>query len=144
MRIVALPIDFKASPDGPVPSDDAIYSLAMEFCSRELAEEIDFRDYRKVWVSVQLNEDGQPVKVTGIQCLNQVVDLPISRYTDSKSAKILSERVDSFCADQGLRGCSVFVYISSTDKPEQRCRNYMKWLSIWKAKPADRFVVRVR
>jgi hypothetical protein len=58
MRIVALPIDFKTSPDGPVPSDDAIYSLAMEFCSRELAEEIDFRDYRKVWVSVQLNEDG--------------------------------------------------------------------------------------
>lgn len=144
MVTVALPIDWRDSPNGLVPVDAKLYTLAMEFCKRELAEVPKLTDYRKVWVAAQLGADGKLMKVTGIQALQMCVDLPISRYTDSKSALLLSSRVDSWCADQGLRGANVFVYLSSTEKPEQKCKGWDSWLKFWKAIPADRFLVKVR
>lgn len=139
-----LPIDWKESQNGLVPVDPHLYSMAMEYCGRELAAMPELRDYRKVWVSVKLGEDGKPLEATGIQALQHVIDLPISRYSDSKAAKLLSERVDSYCADNGLRGTSVFVYMNSKEQPEQRCNHADDWLRVWKAEPADRYVVKVR
>src|SRR4051812_9713562 len=109
MKILGIPIDFRPSVNGLVPVDEKLYSLTMDYCGRELASKIDLRDYRKVWVSAVLDKDGLPTEVTGVQCLNQVIDLPVSRYKDSKSAKVLSERVESYMQDNGLRGASVFV-----------------------------------
>jgi hypothetical protein len=144
MKFLALPLDWKESPNGLIPVDAHLYSLAMDYCKRELAEIPDLRIYRKVWACVQLDQDDKPVKVTGIQALQQVVDLPISRYSDSKAAKLLSERVEIFMQDNGLRGSHVFVYLNSNESEAQKCRNWMGWLKNWKAKPAERWLVRVR
>lgn len=144
MKTLALPLEFKEFRPEPVPKDEDLYRLTLRFCMTELAELPDFELYRKMWVTVELDKAGKMVRVTGMQALMSVVDLPISRYTNSKAAKLLSERVDSYLADQGLRGVPVFVFISSKEKPEQKCRDWTKWLRIWKAEPADRWLVRVR
>lgn len=145
MRRVALPIDFKPSPDGPVPVDESLYWLAMEYCSRELAEMPKLHEYAKVWLTVCLDKDDKPVSANGITVVQNVVDAPIFRSSDSKSAKLLSERIESFCADRGLRGSHVFIYLNSEEKPEQRCPAWKFWLlKAWRGRPADRFLVRVR
>jgi hypothetical protein len=144
VKSLVFPIHFRDSVNGPVPADEKLHAMTMEFCERELSDKVNLLDYKKVWVSAQVDADDKPVKITGIQCLDQVIDLPVSRYTDSKAAHLLSGRVDSYLADQGFRGASVFVYISDSEKPEQRCRNWASWLSFWKAKPAQRWMVRVR
>jgi hypothetical protein len=143
MKTLALPLDFKSF-DPLEPCDPRLFELADSFCRAELSEYPEFKSYRKIWVTVVIDNDGEMLRVSGFQALMTVVDLPISRYTDSKSAKLLSERVDSYCADNGLRGAPVFVYLSSKEKPEQRCRDWVKWLKFWNAVPADRFLVRVR
>jgi hypothetical protein len=143
MKTLDFPLDFK-SLDPVIPADPKLYELALNYCSRELSSMPDLRIYRKVWVAANVNENDAPVEVIGIQALQFVPDLPISRYSNSKAAKLLSRRVETYLADQGCRGIDVFVYISSAEKPEQRCGHWAEWLKIWKARPADRFLVRVR
>jgi hypothetical protein len=144
MRYLDLPIDFKKSADGLVPVDEHLYSLAMDYCKRELAELPELRNYYKVWVSARLDDDDRPVEINGLQTLQQAIDLPVSRYSDSKAAKLLSRRVEIFMQDNGLRGSHVFVYLNSKESDAQKCRNWTDWLRNWKARPADRWLVRVR
>jgi len=124
-----------------VPRDPELHKLAVEFAERELAEPINFTDYRNVFVECECDEDGKPIRVEGISAMQLVPDIPVFRSTNARSAKLLIDRMNDFLDDQGARGQRVFVHVGEKESPEQRCPNFLDWLAALGARPAERWVV---
>ena len=127
-----------------LPRDPHLHQLAVEFAERELAEAINLTDYRNVFVECECDEHGKPVRAEGLLAMQMVVDVPVARFTNARSAKMLIDRANDYLHDQGARGAKVFLYISEQETPEQRCPNYLEWLAAVGAKPAERWATTVR
>ena len=127
-----------------LPRDPHLHQLAVEFAEKELAEPINFTDYRNVWVECECDDTGKPVKVEGLSVLQTIPDIPVFRSTGQRSAKMLIDRMNDYLHDQGARGQRVLLHISETEAPEQRCPKYLEWLAAVGAKPAERWAVVVK
>ena len=125
------------------PRDPHLHKLAVDFAERELAQQINFTDYRNVFVECLVDENGTPVQVEGISTLQMVPDIGVFRSTNARSAKLLIDRMRDYLCDNGAQGGKVFVYIADNEAPEQRCPHYLEWLEAMKAKPAERYVATV-
>ena len=147
MRIEVIPIDFMGQPPLYEPKERELFDMAIEYCNRELAEQFDFVNLNKVWVSVICDDEGKPQEVIGITGTVLKADIPIFRVSGpnaKRATKMLEQRLHSYFADQGMRGHEVFLHISSKETPEQKCPAWEESLLAAKAVPADRFSVIVR
>lgn len=147
MKIQVFPIDFMGQAPLWEPKDRHLHDLAVEYCARELAEQINFVKLNKVWVTAIIDEAGNPTEITGITGYVMKLDVPVFRVSGEfavRSTKMLEERLHAFFADQGWRGTEVFLHISSKETPEQRCEKWEQSLVDAKANPADRYSVIVR
>lgn len=142
-----VPIDFRASHNGPVPVDAHLYTLVMEYCKFALAEQPVIEELAKTWAVVEY-EDEKIVSVTGLAAWGgDVPDIPIFRVTGEnavRATKMLYDRMNAFFADRGARGRHVFLYISEKEKPEQRCEAWESSLQELGAISAERFAVVIR
>lgn len=147
MRMAVVPIDFKESPEGLRPVDAHLYALTVKYCKTALAEQPTLEQLRKTWVIVEY-QDGVISGVTGIFAYGgNVPDIPIFRVTGpnaKRATKMAQERLNAFFADQGMRGRSVFLYISESEAPEQRCEAWDQSLKDVGAVSAQRFAITVR
>lgn len=147
MRMGVVPIDYRDSPNGLIPIDAHLYTLVVEYCKTALAEQPKIEDLRKTWAVVEY-EGEKIVSVTGLAAWGgDVPDLPIFRVTGDnakRATKMLYDRINSFFADRGARGRQVFLYISNSETPEQRCEAWDASLEDVGAVPAQRFAVTVR
>lgn len=144
MKFRVLQLLFKEQGGMLLPRDPELHKLVVEFAERELAEPINFTDYRNVFVECECDDEGKPVRVEGIAAMQLVADIPVFRSTNARSAKLLIDRMTDFLDDQGARGQRVLVHISERETPEQRCPNFLVWLAALGAKPAERWAVTVK
>lgn len=143
MRMSVVPLDYDVIEPGVIKfRNPELHAKAMDFCRRELATgELDVTKLAKVWVAVA---EDEVIGITGF-CMKP--DIPVFRVAGEnavRATKILTDRLLSFFADQGLTGVEVFVHLSSKERPEQRCERWEESLKAVDAKPADRFSVTVR
>lgn len=147
MRMGVVPIDFRNSSNGIVPVDPHLYTLVVEYCKTALAEQPKIDELNKTWAVVEY-EGEKIVSVTGLAAWGgDVPDLPIFRVTGEnakRATKMLYDRINSFFADRGARGRQVFLYISNSETPEQRCEAWSESLNDVGAVPAQRFAVTIR
>lgn len=136
IRIV--PLDFLGQGAMLTPKDPDLHDKVIDFCQRELAEEINLTDLSKVWVAI----DGEEVKGVMGYCL--VPDVPVMRATSEESLRAMADRYNAFLADNGALGKHTFIHVSRGEKPECRCPGFGKVLAQWGAKLADRVMVKVR
>src|SRR5580765_1332236 len=127
MRMGVVPIDFRNSENGIVPVDGNLYTLVMDYCKNALAEQPKIEELAKTWAVVEY-EDENIVSVTGLAAWGgDVPDHPLWRVTGpnaKRATKMLQERINGFHADRGARGRHVFIYISDSEHPEQRCPDF--------------------
>ena len=128
-----------------IPFDQAnneLKAAAHEFCKRELVlpegeTEWNLGTYFKAWIET---EDG---KVTGVSALLHRVDIAVYRCTTARGNAKMNQRLHSYLADQGLLGQDVFIQFSSGDSSKM-CENWQEEMERAEAKPANRYIVRVK
>jgi hypothetical protein len=147
MRMGVVPLDFRESLNGIVPVDEHLYTLVTEYCKTALAEQPKLEELRKTWAVVEY-EGETIVGVTGLAAWGgDIPDHPLFRVTGpnaKRATKMLQERINGFHADRGARGRHVFLYISDSETPEQRCEAYEQSLKDAGAVPAQRYAVTIR
>lgn len=137
--IEILPLDFVGQGALLEPKDRELHDKAIDFCNREIITPVNFLHMAKTWVAI---EDG---KVLGVMGYVLRPDIPVIRSTDERALSMMAERLQAFFADQGWRGGEVFVHISKSERPEQRCAGWKNVLICeQKAVSADRFAIKVR
>lgn len=120
------------------PTDPDLHDRAVDFCRRELAEQITLTDLSKVWIAASDKE------VQGILGYVLKPDVPVLRATTAEALRALANRYNDYLADMGARGKETFIHVSRNEKPEQKCPQWAQVLREWDAKLADRVTVRVR
>lgn len=137
IRIV--PLDF-TGPVGAViePADTELHDKAIDFCRRELTEDVNLTQLSKVWVALE----GETV--VGLMGYVLVPDVPVMRATSEESLRLMADRYNAFLADNGALGKHTFIHVARGEKPECRCPGFGKVLAQWGAKLADRVMVKVR
>ena len=120
------------------PQDTEIHDQAVEFCSREVAAEVNLSHFSKVWIA----KDGDEVQ--GVMGYVLKPDVPLMRATSAAALRAMANRYNDFLADNGARGKETFIYVARGEKPAQRCPEFAQVLREWDAKLADRVVVKVR
>jgi hypothetical protein len=141
MHVRTFPIEFIGQLPLIEPKDEKLWALVQDFAKSELAEMPDFSGFQRAWAACEIDKDGKPVKVVGLTALATRVDIPLMRFTNQRAFLSLFERLQGFCADSGLRGQEVFVYISSQEPDTARCPGWEKALEFVGAKPAERYRV---
>lgn len=136
IRIV--PLDFLGQGAMITPADPELHDKVIDFCRRELAEEVNLTHMSKVWIAL----DGEEVKGVMGYCL--VPDVPVMRATSEDALRKMADRYNDFLADNGCLGKHTFIHVARGEKPECRCPGFAKVLSQWGAKLADRVMVKVR
>ena len=126
------------------PEDAHLHRLACLWADANLAQKINFTDYSEAWVECTVGEEGQPIAVEGLLCLQRAVDCPVLRFTNAASAKLLIQRANDYLQDRGARGQNVFVHISDNEEECQRCPEWKDWIETLQCKPAERYLYKVR
>lgn len=143
MRHEVFSLDFRREGAISYPADPALHLLVVQWAKNNLSEMPPFADFMKVWVACQTDDAGKAVAVEGVLWSAQCIDFPGFRYKTPWAAKALIDRARSFLDDNGARGSDVFVHVSSTEGPEQKCSAWQDWITYTGAVPADRFKIRV-
>lgn len=128
-----------------VPFDSApkeLQEAAHDFCYRELTlpegETVwNLADRIKAWIEI---EDG---KVCGVASIIRRIDIVDYRCTTARGNAKMNQRIHSYLADQGLLGQDVFIQFSSGD-PSKMCENWREEMEAAQARPANRYMVRVK
>lgn len=142
--IKVFPLDFLGQGALLQPKNEKLHDMAIEYCNRELAAEVDLSKFAKVFVAAEVDESGAPVKVTGITGYGMRPDISLFRATSDAATVKLHHRWHTFFADNGCLDEEVLIHLSGKDTPEQRCSKWDKELEAAKAIPADRYLVKVR
>lgn len=138
MTLHALPLDFDRAMGYALPKDRELHRRAIEFAEKEVAEKVNYSDFAKVWVA----EDGD--QIVGTLGMTMRPDFTLCRFLNPEAIKLLHQRGNDFLADQGLRGGEALIYMNSKERPEQKCPEGLRTVLELGARPADRWIIRVR
>lgn len=141
MRIDVSPLDFTFEQGYVKYRDSELWQKAEEYMQRELVEPFDPTKMAKSWVA---HAEGEVCGITAFQMIPDITHFRVSGPNAARATKMMTDRLQSYFADQGLRGGYVFLYISGKEKPEQRCHRWEESLQAAGAVPADRMLVKVR
>ena len=127
-------------------ADEELRKQVPIFTKHFLAAPFNPCSYMRIWVARRDNV------VLGLTALNfgmwngeiVLADIPVFRSIDEEATRALGERLNAFLADNGMTGRDAFLFLSDQESPESRCPKYEQFLSLWNAKPAERFAITVR
>jgi hypothetical protein len=139
----AIPLDFDRAAGYAMPKDRALHKLAVQFAEKECVSIPNFSEFHKVWAICEM-EDESILSVQGLLGFCFRPDFSLNRFLSPDAIVVGYERANAFLGDQGARGQEVTVYMSSTEAPEQKCPNGLKTILSLGARPADRWVLRVK
>ena len=143
MILRAIPLDFNRAAGYSMPCDRELHNLAVKFAETDLAEIPDYSGFAKVWLAVEV--DGEKsVGIQGALGFSMRPDFTLARFKTKQAMVTLFNRANAHLADNGCRGSEGLVYVSSTEGPEQRCPQWEESLAAIGAKPADRYLVKIR
>lgn len=135
--IEVTPIDFLGQGALLEPVDRKVHDAAVEFCKKNLADEVNFTKLAKVWVGIK---DGE---IQGICGYVLRPDIPLFRSLDYEVTAVMRKRMNDFFCDNGWRGNQVFIYIGN-EAPEARCPDWRQSLKDCEAKSARRLLIEVK
>lgn len=138
------PLDFLGQGAMLTPADPKLHDMAVEFCRKELTEEVNLSQLAKVWVAAESDVKHQPVSPLGVFGYVLKPDVPLCRTIDMEALRILANRYNDYLADLGARGKETFIHVARGERPEQKCAGWAEVLKEWNAKLADRVTVIVR
>jgi hypothetical protein len=141
--IKIFPLDFLGQGALLQPKDGRLHDLAIDFCAKQLTEEVNLSQFGKVFIAAE-TDNGTPVAVEGITGYAMRPDISLFRAISARATAKLHHRWHTFFADNGILGSDVFIHLSNKETPEQRCANWNNELMAALAIPADRFLVKVR
>lgn len=141
MTLKVLPLDFLGQGALLQPKDPWLHDLAVDYCARELKDEVNLSQFNKVWVTAELDDSGKPMKIHGICGYVMRVDISMFRATHPGATAKMHHRLHQYFADQGILGHDVFIYLNEKETDEQRCANWKWEMEAAGAVPADRYKV---
>lgn len=142
MRIDVSPLDFdRLDADSVKPRDPELWAAAEAFMQRELDKPFDITRAAKVWAA---HSEEEVCGITAFQMVPDITHFRVAGPNAVRATKMMTDRLQAYFADQGLRNGYVFLHISSKERPEQRCTKWEDSLRAAGAIPADRFLVKVR
>ena len=142
MRIDVSPLDFQRLDSEAIrPADPMLWNAAEAYMQRELEKPFPIDRMAKTWVA---HSGGEICGITAFLMVPDITHFRVSGPNAARATKMLTDRLQSYFADQGLRGQYVLLHISSKETPEQRCHRWDESLTAAEAEPADRMIVRVR
>lgn len=144
MSIKIFPLDFLGQGALLQPKDQWLHDLTVDFCSREVAGDVNLALFAKVFVAAELDDSDKPTKVEGVTGYIMRPDISLYRAVTARATAKLHHRWHTFFADNGILGQEVFIHLSNKDTAEQRCNNWNNELMAAQAIPADRYLVKVR
>lgn len=142
--IKVFPLDFVEQGGIATPKNQWLHDLAVDFCNRELKDEVTLFRFSKVYVAAEVDDSGNPMRVEGITAYSMRPDISLFRATSDAATVKLHHRWHTYFADNGCLGESVLLHLSEKDSPEQRCANWDNELKAAEAEPAYRYLVKVR
>jgi hypothetical protein len=127
-----------------IPKDPELHQLAVRYAEQNLAQKVNFTDFRNVWVASEVNSAGRPSRIMGTLGMVMKADFPLVRFTDNAAVVKLVNRSRSYLQDNfSARGQEAFIYIADKEDESQRCPKWKKWLQVFKAEPAERYRVTI-
>lgn len=146
-RMGVVPIDFMPSPNGAIPTDEALYTMAMKYCSENLAVIPDFTRQQKTYVVAEFGENEEIVQIHGVTCGRPAFDIGTVRVSGpfaKQALALIGDRWNSYLSDRGFRGEEVFIWIDKNEKPEQQCDNREVTIEAFELVPSNRMAGRVK
>lgn len=141
MRIQVSPLDFIFDQGYEKHRDPDLWRMAEDYMRVELEKPFEIPKMAKTWVA---HSGGEICGITAFQMVPDITHFRVSGPNAVRATKMMTDRLQSFFADQGLRGGYVLLHISGKERPEQRCQKWQESLKAAGAVPADRFLVKVR
>lgn len=124
------------------PVDGELHKLAVEFAEKYLDSPVNLSVYETVLVAAEVDDQGKPIKVVGMNCRVPRWDYAVWRFITEEAGNVLIERTRGMLDDAGLRGGEIFVLVAE-GKPENRCPNWKDFLKKVGAENASRWKVKV-
>lgn len=133
-----VPLDLATEGNITAIVDEELRESVPKFYKHFLRGPFDPRKLMKVWVA----REGK--HILAISGYTSVADIPVFRSIDEGATKLIADRMNSFFADNGMRGRDVFLFLSDREAEEQRCPNRDKYVELFGAVPSERYIVPVR
>jgi len=144
MILRAISLDFNRQMGYAIPSDPHLHKLAIQFAEKELAEMPNYSEYNKVWVACETDENDIATSVHGVLGYTVRPDITMCRFLNRNALSVLYNRANAFFADNGCRLSEVLVYVNPDEKPEQKCPEQEQSLKALGARPANRWLIKIR
>jgi hypothetical protein len=144
MILRAVSLDFDRAAGYSMPRDRELHRLAVKFAETDLSAIPDYSSYTRVWAAVEFGADEKPVSIQGALGFTMRPDFTLCRFKNKHALVTLYNRANAYLADNGCRGSEGLIYISSTEAEEQKCPQQKESLAALGAKPADRWLVKIR
>lgn len=144
MSVKVFPLDFLGKDALLQPKWPKLHDLAIDFCARELVEEVNLAQFQKVFIAAEVDAQDEPQIVKGISGFLWRPDIALFRATCASATTKLHHRWHTHFADNGLMGNQVLIYLNGKETSEQRCANWNNEMMSAEAIPADRYLVKVR
>lgn len=135
--IEIIPLDFLGQGALLQPKHADIHDKAIEYCRRELRDDVNLATFSKVWIGFN---NGTVFGVGGYVLRP---DVPLFRFTDPDVGRALGKRLNDFFADQGWRGYQALLHIGN-ESAEQRCPEWRKVLKEFGAESGRRVSIPIR
>jgi hypothetical protein len=124
--------------------DRELHRLAVKFAESDLSAIPDYSSFARVWAAVEFDGDEKAIAIHGALGFTMRPDFTLARFKNKQALVTLYNRANAYLADNGCRGSEGLVYISSTEASEQKCPQQAESLAALAARPADRFLIKIR
>jgi hypothetical protein len=144
MILRAVALDFHRAPGYALPVDRELHRLAVKFAETDLSAIPDYSSFSRVWAAVEFGVDDKPIQIHGALGFSFRPDFTLARFKNKHALVTLYSRANAYLADNGCRGSEGLVFIDSKEGPEQKCPQQAESLAALGAKPADRWLIKIR
>lgn len=144
MILKAIPLDFARQGGYAMPSDANLHRLAVKFAEKELAEIPNYSEFARVWLACEVDDQDQATAVHGALGFCMRPDFTLARFLNRNAFVVLYNRANAYLADNGCRLSEGLVYVNPNEAPEQRCPDAEQSLQAVGARPADRWLIKIR
>jgi hypothetical protein len=144
MFLRAIALDFDRVAGYSMPKDRELHRLAVKFAETDLSAIPDYSSYTRVWVAAEFGADEKATAIHGALGFSMRPDFILCRFKNKQALVTLYNRANAYLADNGCRGSEGLIYIDSKEGPEQKCPQQTESLAALGAKPADRWLVKIR
>jgi hypothetical protein len=144
VKVDVFMLEFREQGGMFIPKDPELHKLAVRYAEQNLAQKVNFTEFRNVWVTCEVNSVQRPVRVLGLLGMVMKADFPLVRFTDNSAPVKSVTRARSYLQDNfSARGQEAFIYIADKEDDSQRCPRWERWLTVFGCEKAERYRITI-